>query len=391
MHSSSDTTYSQPALVSKLPQVGTTIFTVMSRLATEYGAVNLGQGFPDFPASAELIELVSHAMRSGHNQYAPMEGVMALREQIAVKTEHLYGFAPNPETEITVTSGGTEALYAAISAVIREGDEAIILEPCYDSYIPAIELNGGKVVPVSLKAETYAIDWDLLRQHINAKTRLILINTPHNPTGTILTRQDIRTLAQVVKDTNIFVISDEVYEHIIFDEEPHWSVLREPELRQRSFVVSSFGKTYHTTGWKLGYCVAPPALTKEFRKVHQYLTFSSFTPTQYALAEYLKTPSHFLELPHFYQQKRDYFLSLMQQTRFRMLPSKGSYFALASYAHLSDEPDTDYAIRLTKDVSVATVPVSVFYHNRTDHRILRFCFAKKEETLQRAVERLMKV
>jgi methionine aminotransferase len=382
---------SVPAIHSKLPHVGTTIFTVMSRLAAEHGAVNLGQGFPDFSPSPELPDLVAKAMRAGHNQYAPMEGVVALREGIAAKTERLYGFAPDPLGEITVTSGGTEALFAAISAVIRPGDEAVVLEPCYDSYIPAIELNGGVAVRVPLTPGTYAIDWALLKQSITLRTKLLLVNTPHNPTGTILTAGDMRQLATFLRNTDIFLISDEVYEHIIFDEQSHWSALREPALRERAFVISSFGKTYHTTGWKLGYCVAPPALTKEFRKVHQYLTFSSFTPVQYALAEYLQQPAHYLELPGFYGHKRDYFLDLMAQTRFRMLPCRGSYFALASYAHLSEEPDYDFAIRLTKEAGVASVPVSVFYQDRTDHRILRFCFAKKEETLERAVERLVKV
>ncbi len=385
------TSPSIPTIQSKLPHVGTTIFTVMSRLAAEHGAVNLGQGFPDFAPSPELVELVAKAMQTGHNQYAPMEGVMALREGIAAKTEMLYGFAPDPATQITVTSGGTEALFAAISAVIRPGDEAIVLEPCYDSYIPAIELNGGTAVRVPLTPATYAIDWEVLKQSITSRTKLLMVNTPHNPTGTVLTANDIQQLAALLRDTGIFLISDEVYEHIIFDGEPHWSALREPALRERTFVVSSFGKTYHTTGWKLGYCVAPQALTKEFRKVHQYLTFSSFTPVQYALAEYLQRPEHYLELPRFYGQKRDYFLQLMAQTPFRMLLCRGSYFALASYAHLSNEPDFDFAVRLTKEAGVATVPVSVFYQDRTDHKILRFCFAKKEETLERAVERLVKL
>jgi methionine aminotransferase len=382
---------SVPEIKSKLPQVGTTIFTVMSRLAVQHNAVNLGQGFPDFAPSPELVNFVTKAMQSGHNQYAPMEGVVALREQIAVKTQELYGFAPDPVEEITVTSGGTEALYAAISAVVRPGDEAIVLEPCYDSYIPAIELNGGVAVRVPLLPGTYGLNWDLLKRSINSRTRLLMINTPHNPAGTILTAEDMRQLTELLRGTDIFLISDEVYEHIIFDGEPHWSALREPALRERAFVVSSFGKTYHTTGWKLGYCVAPAALTKEFRKVHQYLTFSSFTPVQYALAEYLQNPQHYQELPAFYGKKRDYFLKLMAQTRFRMLPCRGSYFALASYAHLSDEPDYDFAVRLTKEAGVASVPVSVFYQDRTDHKILRFCFAKKEETLERAVERLVKV
>ncbi len=380
-----------PDLPSKLPRVGTTIFTVMSRLAAEYNAVNLGQGFPDFPCSEELIDLVTKAMQAGYNQYAPMEGLMALREQIALKTQSLYGFAPDPVGEITVTSGGTEALYAAIAAVIHPGDEAIVLEPCYDSYIPAIELNGGKAVKVALMPGTYGVNWPRVKEHITPRTKLLIINTPHNPTGTTLTEADIRHLAALLRNTNIFLISDEVYEHLIYDNQLHQSILREPALRERAFVISSFGKTCHATGWKAGYCVAPPTLTQEFRKVHQYLNFSTFTPVQYALAQYLQQPAHYQSLPQFYQRKRDYFLQLMEQTRFRMLPCRGSYFALASYKAISEESDTDFAIRLTKEVGVAAVPVSVFYQDRTDHKILRFCFAKQEATLEKAVERLLKV
>jgi len=379
------------SIASKLPNVGTTIFTVMSRLAQEHNAINLGQGFPDFPCAVDLIRLISKAMHDGHNQYAPMPGVMALREQIAIKTERLYGYAPDPESEITVTSGGTEALYAAISAVVRAGDEVTVPEPCYDSYLPAIELNGGVPVCIPLQSSDFSIDFALLKAAISPRTRAILINTPHNPTGSILHKTDLDQLADLLRHTDIFLISDEVYEHIVFDGQPHQSVLRHPELRQRSFVISSFGKTYHVTGWKLGYCVAPKALTTEFRKVHQYLTFSSFTPLQVALSAYLKNPEPYESLPDFYGQKRDYFLNLMQQTRFRMRPSAGSYFMLGSYAHLSDEPDTDYAIRLTKEAGVATVPLSVFYRGKTDHKLLRFCFAKQETTLERAVERLLKV
>ena len=376
---------------SKLPNVGTTVFAVMSQLAQQHNAINLGQGFPDFACSPELVGLVAQAMRDGHNQYAPMPGLMALREQIAAKTERLYGHTPDPETEITVTSGGTEALFAAISAVVRPGDEVLVVEPCYDSYVPAIELNGGIPVSIPLIPGDFSLDFDLLKSKISPRTRALMINTPHNPTGTILRQSDIRKIAGLLRDTDIFLISDEVYEHIIFDGEPHHSVLREPDLRDRTFVISSFGKTYHVTGWKLGYCIAPKALTKEFRKVHQYLTFSSFTPLQHALAEYLKQPEHYRQLPDFYQQKRDFFLGLMRQTRFAFRPCAGSYFALASYAHLTDEPDYDYAIRLTKEIGVAAVPLSVFYQDKTDGKLLRFCFAKTEDTLERAAERLVKI
>ncbi len=375
-------------LTSKLPHVGTTIFTVMSHLATKHQAINLGQGFPDFPCADALIQLVTQAMQRGHNQYAPMAGVWELREQIAAKTDRLYGYAPNPETEITVTSGGTEALYAAISAVVKPGDEVVVLEPCYDSYIPAIELNGGIPVCVPLRSGDFSVDFPALKAALTPRTKALIINTPHNPTGAVIPDADMQQLADLLHQTDIFLISDEVYEHMVFDGKPHCSVLRYPRLRERSFVVSSFGKTYHVTGWKLGYCVAPPQLTTEFRKIHQYLTFASCTPLQYALAEYLKQPEPYAQLPQFYQQKRDFFLSLMQQTPFQMRPSQGSYFVLASYAHLSNEPDTDYTIRLTKEIGVATIPLSSFYQNATDHKLIRFCFAKKEETLTQAVERI---
>lgn len=376
---------------SKLPDVGTTIFTVMTKMAAEYGAISLSQGAPDFPCSEELISLISHYMKAGFNQYAPMEGVMALREQIALKTERMYGYAPDPVSEVTVVTGATEGLFAAITAVVHPGDEVIVLEPCYDSYIPAIELCGGKAIRISLENETYRIPWQHLTDAINSKTRLLVINTPHNPTGSILGKEDIRKLASLLKDTRILLISDEVYEHIIFDGEPHYSVLHEPELRQRSFVISSFGKTYHATGWKMGYCIAPASLTRELRRVHQFLVFSTHSPTQYALADYLKKPETYQELPGFFQQKRDKFRQMMAQTRFRLLPSRGSYFQLASYDHMTDEPDAAYATRLTKEYGVATIPVSAFYKDQTDNKILRFCFAKKDETLEKAVERLVKV
>jgi methionine aminotransferase len=374
----------------KLPGVGTTIFTVMSRLAAEHGAINLAQGFPNFPCSPALVELVSEAMRAGHNQYAPMEGLLALREQIALKTQSCYGYAPDPIKEITVTCGATEAIFAAITAVVNPGDEVIVLEPCYDSYLPAIELSGGKALTVPLRPADYSIDWAQVRQAVTSRTRLLIINSPHNPTASVLGAGDLRELNALVHGTDMLILSDEVYEHVIFDGQVHYSLLSDARLRERSFVISSFGKTFHATGWKTGYCIAPEWLSREFRKVHQFLTFAGFTPVQYALAAYLKAPEHYLSLPQFYQQKRDLFRDWMQATPFRLLPSRGTYFQLASIAHLTDETDTDFAFRLTKEAGVATIPVSVFYRNQTDQRVIRFCFAKQEETLEKAVERLVK-
>ena len=374
----------------KLPGVGTTIFTVMARLAAEHGAINLAQGFPNFPCSPELVELVSEAMRAGHNQYAPMEGLLALREQIALKTQSCYGYAPDPVKEITVTCGATEAIFAAITAVVHPGDEVIVLEPCYDSYLPAIELSGGKALTISLRSADYSVDWALVRKAVTARTRLLIINSPHNPTASVLGADDLKELNDLVHGTDMLILSDEVYEHIIFDGQVHYSLLSDARLRERSFVISSFGKTFHATGWKTGYCVAPEWLSQEFRKVHQFLTFTGFTPVQYALAAYLQAPEYYLALPQFYQQKRDLFRDWMQATPFRLLPSRGTYFQLASMGHLTDETDTDFAFRLTKEAGVATIPVSVFYRDQTDHRVIRFCFAKREDTLEKAVERLVK-
>jgi methionine aminotransferase len=379
------------SITSKLPDVGTTIFTVMTRMAAEYGAISLSQGAPDFPCPQELLDLVSHYLKAGFNQYAPMEGLMALREQIAVKTERCYGYLPDPLSEVTVVTGATEGLFSAITAVVHPGDEVIVLEPCYDSYIPAIELCGGKAIRISLESETYRIPFQAVAAALTSRTRALVINTPHNPTGTILRKEDIQKLTTLLRGTNILLISDEVYEHIVFDGEPHYSVLREPELRERSFVMSSFGKTYHATGWKMGYCIAPAFLTKELRRVHQFVVFSTHSATQYALADYLKNPETYESLPDFFQQKRDKFRQMMTETRFRLLPSEGSYFQLASYAHMTDEGDAAYATRLTKEFGVATIPVSAFYKDQTDNKILRFCFAKKDETLEKAVERLVKV
>ena len=380
-----------PHISSKLPNVGTTIFTVMSALATEHKAVNLGQGFPDYPMSEELTAKVYEAMKQGHNQYAPMPGLISLRESIAEKVQHLYHTTINPDTEITITPGGTYAIYTAFTTILRPGDEVILFEPAYDSYIPNIEINGGIAIPLPLTYPDYKIDWDLVRSSVTAKTKAILINSPHNPTGSVLDKNDIEELKQIVANTNIFIVSDEVYEHLIFDELPHESMLKYPELLERSFVCFSFGKTYHCTGWKLGYCISPAALMKEYRKIHQFNAFCCFTPAQVALAEYLKNKEAYTALPRFMQQKRDHFIELMKNTKFDLLTTHGSYFICASYGRISDEADKDLAIRLTKEAGVATIPLSAFYHNHKDDKVLRFCFSKQNKTLQQAVEKLMKI
>jgi methionine aminotransferase len=380
-------------LASKLPNVGTTIFTVMSKLATETGAINLSQGFPGFDCSPELVSLVERYLRSGFNQYAPMTGVPTLREALAHKTFAEYGVAYDPETEVTVTSGATEAIFAAITAVVRSDrttgpDEVIVLEPAYDSYVPAIELNGGVPVYVTLTPPDYGIDWQIVREKITDRTRLILVNTPHNPTGHVWTADDLNQLADLIRDRDIWIVSDEVYEHILFDGRKHHSLMTHPELQERTFIVGSFGKTFHITGWKIGYCLAPKPLSTEFRKIHQYLTFSTVTPIQYALADYLAEPAHYQQLPDFYQRKRDLFLSGLQGSRFTYTPAEGSFFQTVSYAAITDEPDYDLAIRLTKEIGVASIPVSVFYNQKNDYKILRFCFAKDDAVLQQAAERL---
>lgn len=381
-----------PSLIkSKLPKVGTTIFSVMSQLAAENKAINLSQGFPDFESSPELIGLVNEAMKKGLNQYAPMPGLMSLREQIAIKTEKLYGAQYHPETEITVTAGATQAIYTAIASTIREGDEVIIFTPAYDCYEPAIELNGGKTVFVQLHAPDYRVNWENVKKLINQRTKMIIINTPHNPTGTILEEVDMLALEKIVSDTDIVLISDEVYEHIIFDGKQHQSAAKFPGLAERSFIISSFGKTFHNTGWKMGYCIAPKNLMVEFRKAHQFIVFSVNTPMQHALAEYLKNENNYLELSSFYQQKRDYFTDLIKGSKFEILPAGGTYFQLLSYKGITDEADTDFAIRLTKEHKIASIPVSVFYHQQVDEKVLRFCVAKKEETLEQAAEILNKI
>jgi methionine transaminase len=379
-------------ITSKLPKVGTTIFTIMSAMAAEHGAINLSQGYPDFSCDPKLHGLVSHYMQTGRNQYAPMAGVIELREAIARLVEDLYGTTYHPEREITVTSGATESIFCAITALVREGDEVIILEPAYDSYIPAIELCGGSPVCVSLEFPDYTINWDKVKKLVNQRTRAIILNTPHNPTGTTISREDMEALQRIIADKDIFVISDEVYEHILFDGKDHQSVSRFPGLVQRSMVISSFGKTLHATGWKVGYCLAPEYLTREFRKVHQYVTFSTSTPFQLAIADYLNQDRETIaHLRTFYQQKRDYFLELMADSRFTPWHSSGTYFQLMSYQQISNEPDKEFARRMTIEKGVACIPVSVFYRFEEDHRVVRFCFAKDDRTLEHAAELLVKV
>jgi methionine aminotransferase len=371
---------------SKLPKLGTTIFSVMSALANEHKAINLSQGFPNFDVSPKLIELTSEAMRSGKNQYAPMPGVKELREVVCEKVEALYGTAYDPETEITVTSGATQAIYTAITATVREGDEVVIFTPAYDCYEPAIELNGGKAVYVKLKAPTYGIDWDEVKKVVNRKTRMIIINTPHNPTGATISASDMQQLEKLTRSTDILVLSDEVYEHIIFDGATHQSAALYPGLAERSFIVASFGKTFHATGWKMGYCLAPAALMAEFRKSHQFIVFTVNTPVQYAMAEYLKDSDTYTGLPSFYQEKRDYFVNLIKDSRFTVEPAAGTYFQLLGYKDISEEADTAFAKRLTIEKGIASIPVSVFYHQMVDDKVLRFCFAKDNETLEKAAE-----
>lgn len=371
---------------SRLPHAGTSIFAVMSGLANEVGAINLSQGFPDFPISGELIELVNKYMHKGFNQYAPMPGVPALREAIAAKAFDTYGITYDPQTEITVTAGATEAIFCVITAMIHPGDEAIIIEPAYDSYAPAVELSGGIVRYSSLQVPSYSVNWPEVESLVNNRTRLIMINTPHNPTGSILSAHDLKELDRITRNTNIVVMSDEVYEHLIFDGHRHESVCYYPELASRSFVIGSFGKTFHTTGWKTGFILAPAVLMAEVRKVHQFVVFASNTPVQHAVAEFLNKKENFMQLPAFYQQKRDLFAGLVKDSRFKIIPSFGTYFQLLDYSAISDEKELDFATRITREYGVASVPVSPFYHDKQDNHVLRFCFAKTEETLVKAAE-----
>ncbi|HBA33889.1 MAG TPA: methionine aminotransferase [Gammaproteobacteria bacterium] len=376
---------------SKLPDVGTTIFTVMSALANEHSAINLSQGFPDFSCPEELIESVHRFMREGYNQYPPMSGIPQLRQAIADKYASLYQTALDADTEVTVTSGATEALFCAITALVNPGDEVIIFDPAYDAYEPVIQLSGGITRRIKLSYPDYAIDWDQVKACINAKTRLIILNNPHNPTGSILTSHDIQNLQALVSNTPVFLLADEVYEHIVFDGAQHQSLLRFEDLRTRSFVVSSFGKTYHMTGWKIGYCIAPPEMSTEFRKIHQFNTFTTCTPMQYALAEFLQYSEYYRSLGEFYQNKRNHFLDSMKPSRFKALPCHGTYFQLMSYADITDQQDIEFARKLTTESGIASIPVSVFYGDGCDEKVLRFCFAKDTKTLNKAAEILCKI
>ncbi len=376
---------------SKLPQTGTTIFTIMSALAAEHNAINLSQGFPDFESSSELINLVTDAMKKGYNQYAPMPGVLRLREVISEKIASLYGVNYHPESEITITAGGTQAIFTILSAFVKPGDEVIVFKPAYDCYEPAIQLNGGKAISVQLRAPGFQVDWNEVRSLVNERTKMVIINTPNNPSGTVFSKDDMKQLSSILEDTNILLLSDEVYEHLIFDGAQHQSAARFPALAERAFIVSSFGKTFHNTGWKMGYCAAPAELMKFFRQVHQFNVFCVNHPVQIALAAYLKNPDTYLTLPDFYQQKRDFFVKRIETSRFKILPCQGTYFQLLDYSAITDEKDTDFAIRLTKEYKLASIPVSVFNENQLDQKLLRFCFAKKDETLEKAGEILSKI
>ena len=376
---------------SKLPSIGTSIFTVMSQLALKYNAINLGQGFPDFPMSETLINCVSEAMHEGGNQYAHTYGLPLLRERLAEKINFLYQTTIHPETEITITPGGTYAIFNAFSTIIQPGDEVIIFEPAYDSYIPNITFNGGVVVPIALEFPNYTIPWDKVRAAITKKTKAILVNTPHNPTGVVMTKQELLQLQEIVLTNNLYLISDEVYEHLIFDNKQHETAMKYPNLFARSFVCFSFGKTYHCTGWKLGYCVAPASLMKEYRKVHQFNAFSCDTPKQLGIAAYMNNKEAYLTLGNLFQEKRDYLRSLLAGTQFKYIPSSGSYFESYRYEAISDESDTIFAERLVKDFGIAVIPMSAFYQNATDHKVIRLCFAKKMETLEAAAACLSKI
>lgn len=378
-------------LISKLPDVGMNIFSIMSKMANDHQAINLSQGFPDFPVSEELIARVNHHMTQGHNQYAPMPGVAPLREQISGLISKRYDVETNADTEVTITSGATEALFSTITALVKRGDEVIIFDPAYDSYDPAIRLAGGIAVHLPLRSPKFDIDWDLVARAVNERTAMIIINTPHNPSGTILSDKDMSRLETFADEHNLLVISDEVYEHIVFDSKEHQSALKYPKLKNRSISVFSFGKTFHATGWKVGYLVAPDHLTNEIRKMHQYITFSVSTPVQFAIADYLKNADNYMNLGKMYQKKRDFFLDKLKGSRFEMAPSQGTYFQLLSYQDISDTADIEMAKRLTMEDGVASIPISVFYQEKEDNKLLRFCFAKSEETLSKAAEILCKI
>ena len=378
-------------LHSKLPDVGTTIFTIMSQMAAKHNAINLSQGFPNFPIDQQLKDLVDHYIQSDQNQYAPMAGLMELRCAISIKIKRCYDCDIDPEQEITITNGATEAIFSTITALIHHGDEVIIMEPAYDSYIPAIIVNGGLPVPITMRAPDFKIDWDEVKSKITSKTRMIIINSPHNPTGSILENGDLKALEEIADTHNLLVLSDEVYQHLIYDNQEHQSVLRYPNLAKRSIVTMSFGKSFHATGWRLGYCIAPTSLTKEIRKVHQYNTFSICRPIQHALADYLKDANHYLDLPRFFQRKRDLFLSAITGSRFKPLNCKGTYFTLAYYDEISDTDDKSFASWMTQEHKVAVIPISVFYSNQLDQKIIRFCFAKTDEILFEAAARICNI
>ncbi len=382
--------YPRP-LTSRLPQVGTTIFSVMSALASEHGAINLSQGFPDFDAPAELLALLDQHARAGHNQYAPMTGVPVLREAIAAKVSALYGASYDVDADITVTAGATQAIFTAVAALVHPGDEVIVFTPVYDSYAPSVEFQGGKVVYAHLSLPDYRPDWDEVTRLITPRTRMIILNSPHNPTGTVWTAEDMARLEALVKDTDIVLLSDEVYEHMVFDGARHESVLRYPGLAERSLVVSSFGKTYHITGWKVAYCLAPRELMAEFRKAHQFIVFTVHAPSQYALADFMKRPCWYEQLKALYQGKRDIFRQALAGSRFELLPCQGTYFQCVKYGAISDEGDRAFVERLTREHGVAAIPVSAFYPDGADHGVIRFCFAKSAATLEQALERLIKL
>jgi methionine aminotransferase len=378
-------------LQSKLPEIGTSIFSIMSKMAVDHDAINLAQGFPDFNCSDELIELVNHYQKKGYNQYAPMGGVQKLREQISKKIEKLYGRLYDVENEITVTAGATQAIYTAITTVVQTGDEVIIIEPAYDSYVPGVKASGGIPVYVKLNPEDYSYNWETIRNSISDKTKLIIINSPHNPTGSLITEDDIKELEALIKDTNIFIISDEVYEHIVFDGEKHISLAESDELVKRTFLISSFGKTFHTTGWKMGYCAAPDNMMKEFRKMHQFIIFSANTPIQHAYADYLKDDTHYLNLNNFYRKKRDIFREKIKNSKFKLLPCKGTYFQLMNYSNISNIDDMSFSEYLTKEAGIAVIPISPFYDKGDINKIIRICFAKRDEVLMKAAEILSRL
>jgi methionine aminotransferase len=378
-------------IVSKLPSVGTSIFAVMTRLSDDRGAINLSQGFPDFDCDPELVSLVSASMREGHNQYAPMTGLLALRQEISDKIARLYGHRYDVDAEITVTSGATEAIFSTITAFVRPGDEVLVFEPCYDSYVPAIELSGGTPVFATLRSPDYAVDWDEVRRKVSRRTRMVLLNSPHNPTGMVLSTDDLHELARILDHTDAVVISDEVYEHIVFDGRRHQSLSTHPDLAARACVISSFGKTFHTTGWKIGYVSAPEPLTAEIRKVHQFVTFDTNTPIQHAYARFMRRGADYDALAAFYQEKRDRFLALIEGSRFKPLPCQGTYFQLLDYSAIGTEPDDVFAVRLLEKHGVASIPTSAFLYRSEAPAVLRFCFAKRDETLQQAADRLRRV